>query len=27
MHPDRWILLTCGNRTQPDTIGRNRHAW
>ena len=26
-YSDTVILLTCGNPTQPDSIGRNRHAW
>ena len=26
-HSDTVILPTCGNPTQPDGIGRNRHAW
>jgi hypothetical protein len=25
--PDTDIFLTCGNPTQRDAIGRNRHAW
>jgi hypothetical protein len=24
---DTDVCLTCGGPTQPDTIGRNRHAW
>ena len=25
-HPDAAVPPTCGNPTQPDAIGRNRHA-
>jgi len=26
-YPDTGICLNCSNQTQPDAIGRNRHAW